>query len=666
VTDVLSTASEADPGAVPRRVVQRVVLPANQDIDLVPLYIDPHVAGKKPDSKKKKQQKKKPVVVRSVSGAQVHPDDILSRRSVRVRAGERLSFGSYFNAFPASYWRRWTDVETVRLTVRTEGQGSLIIYRSNGRGSRQRVDAFRITETDTTELDLSLTTFGDGGWYWFDLVAGADGLTLLAADWSVQDASPRQGTITIGITTFNRPDYCLQLLDDVATSEEILSTIDQVIVVDQGTRTVAQEEGFEQVEQRLGGRLTVIYQPNLGGSGGFARSMYEAAGRGLSTYLVLLDDDITLEAEGLPRLVAFADYCRTPTIVGGHMFDMYNKSVLHAFGEVVNMWRIQPALPHEDMELAHDFAESGLRSTDWLHRRADVDYNGWWMCLIPVEVIRAIGLSLPLFIKWDDVEYGLRARDAGYPTVTLPGAAVWHVSWGDKDDLVGWQSYFHERNRLIVALLYSPYERGGRLIRESSYMDVKHLISMQYYTEHGRLLALRDTLKGPVDLHPALGTKLGEIRSVADEYPDGRSSKRLWDFPQPKRIKPPRRGRESQQPASALLPAWTVLTLLRHTLKPPFPTTADHPQVAIPHQDNTWWRVSHLDSALVSNAEGTAVSWYQRDPATFRTMLREALALHGQLLANWVEIREQYRRALPALTSVEQWETTFGLGSQPR
>ena len=23
--------------------------------------------------------------------------------------GERLSFGTYFNAFPARYWRRWTD-----------------------------------------------------------------------------------------------------------------------------------------------------------------------------------------------------------------------------------------------------------------------------------------------------------------------------------------------------------------------------------------------------------------------------------------------------------------------------------------------------------------------------------------------------------------------------
>ena len=30
-----------------------------------------------------------------------------------------------------------------------------------------------------------------------------------------------------------------------------------------------------------------------------------------------------------------------------------------------------------------------LRQTPWLHRRVDVDYNGWWMCLIPRAVVRA-------------------------------------------------------------------------------------------------------------------------------------------------------------------------------------------------------------------------------------------------------------------------------------
>ena len=36
-----------------------------------------------------------------------------------------------------------------------------------------------------------------------------------------------------------------------------------------------------------------------------------------------------------------------------------------------------------------DFAARNLRSTRWLHRRVDVDFNGWFMCLIPRAGARA-------------------------------------------------------------------------------------------------------------------------------------------------------------------------------------------------------------------------------------------------------------------------------------
>ena len=72
------------------------------------------------------------------------------------------------------------------------------------------------------------------------------------------------------------------------------------------------------------------------------------------------------------------------------------------------------------MAMGHNLGHHNLRNTPWLHRRVDVDYNGWWMCLIPTTVIKEIGLSLPLFLKWDDAEYGLRAKAAGFATVSFP------------------------------------------------------------------------------------------------------------------------------------------------------------------------------------------------------------------------------------------------------
>ncbi len=64
--------------------------------------------------------------------------------------------------------------------------------------------------------------------------------------------------------------------------------------------------------------------------------MAETLDAGRSDYVLLLDDDVVVEPEGMLRAVTFADLARTPTIVGGHMFDLFDRSVLHAFGEA---WR---------------------------------------------------------------------------------------------------------------------------------------------------------------------------------------------------------------------------------------------------------------------------------------------------------------------------------------
>src|SRR5437773_1594425 len=142
----------------------------------------------------------------------------------------------------------------------------------------------------------------------------------------------------------------------------------------------------------------------------------------------------------------------------------------------------------------HDFGRRNLRNTPWLHRRADADYNGWWLCLIPRQVIAELGLALPVFIKWDDAEYGVRARDHGIPTVSMPGVAAWQAPWADKNDALDWQAYYHLRNRIVTALLHSPAGHGGALISESLQRQLQNLLSMQYSTVALRLLAIEDVL----------------------------------------------------------------------------------------------------------------------------------------------------------------------------
>ena len=244
--------------------------------------------------------------------------------------------------------------------------------------------------------------------------------------------------------------------------------------------------------------------------------------------------------------------------------------------------------------------------------------------------------------------------------MSLPGAAVWHVSWTDKDDLVGWQAYFHERNRLIATLIHSPYPKGGRVLRESVQADVKHLVSMQYFTEHGRIEALKDVLKGPDDLHEILATKLPEInalRARVHRRPAEGRRRRL-----PGAEAGPRtdgRDRRSACPRKKDLVPWGIKTVVAAADQAPDPESAERPQGVLAHRDNRWFRLAHYDCVVVSNAEGTGVSWYQRDPKQLKSMLAEAARLHLQLFREWDELAEQYRDAVAEITLDGAWKKTF-------
>lgn len=650
MTAPVTEPAEVEAAEPQMRTLRTIVVPPSTELDIAPLYVEWGNAGAVPGD-----DDSAPTVVRSEES---HSDDFIDESSTKVRSGVSLSFGTYFNAFPASYWQRWTTLTSVRLHAELSGSGSLIVYRSNARGNPQRVSSHDVDGETTLDIDLPLNTFGDGGWYWFDLIGGRGSLTLRRAEWQGEDNGKPQAKVTLQITTMNKPDYCIRNLALLGASPSALDAVSEVLIVDQGTKKVQDEPDFEEVAATLQGKLRIINQANLGGSGGFTRGMYEAV-QSEHDYVLLMDDDILLEPVSIPRLVTFAEYCKTPTLVGGHMFDLYNRTTLHTFGEVVNPWTFQPDQPLPDQRLGHDFRWSNLRATPWLHRRVDADYNGWWMTLIPTKVIREIGMSLPVFIKWDDAEYGLRAKQAGYHTVTMPGAAVWHVSWVDKDDLVGWQAYFHIRNRIIAALLHSPYARGGKLLTQSNQSDLKHLFSMQYYTEEGRIKALEDVLAGPDQLHEIQPLRIQEIRAMAKNYPDGQTKPEVDAYPAPKATKPPRRGRPPQPPKPAMLPLWALKTLTKQLVVPVKDAATENPEAHVAHVENKWWRMSQYDSALVTNAEGTGVSWYKRDPKKLREFLPRSVALHARLLAEWPKLREQYQKALPEITSVEAWEKTF-------
>jgi galactofuranosylgalactofuranosylrhamnosyl-N-acetylglucosaminyl-diphospho-decaprenol beta-1,5/1,6-galactofuranosyltransferase len=381
--------------------------------------------------------------------------------------------------------------------------------------------------------------------------------------------------------------------------------------------------------------------------------MDETLRAGRSDYVLILDDDIRPEPEGILRAATFADLAGKPTIVGGHMFSMYDPSVLHAFAEVVSArkwwWAAAP-----NTRSRHDFGRRNLRNTPWLHRRADADYNGWWMCLIPTRVIREIGLALPVFIKWDDAEYALRARKSGYPTVSMPGVAAWHVPWQDKNDAQDWQAYYHLRNRVITALLHSPFGHGGLLVSESAERQLQNLLSMQYSTAALRLLAIEDVLSGPGHLHASLPTKTAQLRELRLKFTDAQAAAHVESFP-PARRKPS----EYEPPTNKIGLLIRLVAGLAHQFRPVRKGARNRPQVILPFVDSPWYVLSRLDSALVSAPDGASTAWYRRDPKLLRSLGWRSMILHLRLQRRWPRLAAQYRAAAAGFTSPEQWRQTF-------
>ncbi len=580
------------------------------------------------------------------------------RASLTVLAGRHASLCTFFNAFPAGYWRRWTSVDTVRFSARVRGRGTIMLFRSSGRGLFEpagTIDVHTPTRATTVHADLAMTGLMDGGFFWFDAKAGdSDDLTIEDAAWSVpvEARCGGDGTLSIAITTFNRAPYCLNQLRAIAADANVRGRLDTIYCTDQGTDLVRDEPGFATVAKDLGSQLTYLRQRNMGGSGGFARGMYETVKAGKSDYTLLLDDDAISEPESIMRAVQFADYCTRPTIVGGGMFHLDNRTMLYTLGERYNRasYWTQPAA---GLEYNHDFATQPLRDSPKLHRRADSDFNGWWMCLIPIQIMREIGLAQPLFIKFDDVDYGLRAEDHGYHTVCLPGVAVWHQAWHAKDPSRTWEGYYLYRNHWICSLLHCT-KPSWHFLYGMLFDDAKAGVELVYSAMHLHHLALRDIMRGPDYIADTLATKLGDVRKAREGFPDSATTRNRDDFPTPKaeyiaNMKP--------RPSMIDVRLQAMKTIAKAFVSRGNGMRDTQPDLLIPSRDASWPAYASVNSAVVTSPDGDSVAWLRRDSKLYRQQTMRGLFLAKELLKRWESLAKEYQNS--DMASFEAWAKVF-------
>nr|WP_249358998.1 glycosyltransferase [Nocardia cyriacigeorgica] len=565
------------------------------------------------------------------------------RQTLRLEKGALAHTNTYFGRFAASYWQRWTTVTAVEATMTLEvaNKARVRLVASDIAGHRRIIASADVEASGPLTLSAPLDQYVDGGALWLEFDAVGAELGISELTWTTA-APERVRPVAIAICTFNRAEDCAHTVAALASDPVVLSAIDAVYVVDQGTDLVQDRPLFQQTLPVFGDKLRYIRQPNLGGAGGFTRGLYEVSGANEHADVILMDDDILCEPETVLRLNAFANLTVEPTLVGAQMLFLLNPDYLNVGAEEV----------HLDKLMHGQKVPKALRNTSMLkknqERRVDAGYNAWWTCLIPAEVVKKIGLPIPIFFQWDDVEYGVRAREHGFVTVTLPNAAVWHADfyWKDFDD---WARYFSTRNSLIVCAMHTDLD-GKAITRQLFRNLAEHLVAMQYGLAHTTLQGIEDFLRGPQVLRDGGIEALAKARTSRGEYAETMKHPAAT---------PPVPSADIQIRRAGGEPSRLLAVLVKRAITQ-WTGRTQHGIVGVTREDAHWWHVSLFDHVVVTDASQSGVRVRRRDKATARKLLLRTIRVLRRLRRELPALQQQYRAAMPELTSRENWERLYG------
>lgn len=573
------------------------------------------------------------------------------RTRIELAASTLVTTNTYWGRFHATYWQRWTAVTEIEAEAVVSGHGRVRLMASDANKVSRIVAAQEVDGDHEVRLVGGVDRFVDGGGMWLEITTEIGTMIVSDVRWSVvtSRAVPRTDVV---ICTYNRVEDCLNTLQAMVDDPEALRTVGIVQVVDQGSDPLEARPRFADVSAALGAQLRYVRQPNLGGAGGFTRGLFDATAGGPAGHsdVLLMDDDVLLEPEILVRLTAFAANTQHPTIVGGQMLNLLHPAHLHisaeyADPELLLVGQPVPGALKESYLLGHD--SRGLPTVQDL--RVDTEYNGWWSCLIPAEIVRAIGYPLPLFFQWDDIEFGYRARAHGFPTVALPGAGVWHADFGWKD-WDEWHRYFNMRNGLITAALHSEFS-VRRITRRLGMLFAQYLVAMQYGLAATLLQAVEDFMVGPAILDDGSATAAAAIRAIRSEFPETvmhPMSDAKDDF------------RELQVVRAPNPPSRERLTWLKRAAYH-LTDRSVHRTGYVPAGDAHWWHVSTFERAVVTDMSEQGFRVRTRDRARAMELARRGGRVFRRFVSDGPAAAQQYRDRMSTLTSRANWARLYGI-----
>lgn len=347
-----------------------------------------------------------------------------------LKGGDTLSFDTYFNSFSYTKYRDFTKAKGVTFSCKFKGKASIALCYFDG---SEHIIAKSEAE-DLAELHADFAQLSKTGFLYPKIQALSECVFIEGGYYS--DCKSSEIKVSIAMCTYKREKFVLKNIELLRSCK--FSFIDRVFVVDNGKTldSAALSDNF----------VKILPNKNYGGSGGFTRGMIEAFDEHCS-HVILMDDDVEFYAETLERITLFISILKPECKDSCFSAAM----LLLSEKEPYIQWEMGGNWTGRQIESCKHNADIRQKSVllDNLDN-SNVKYGAWWCFCMPLSLTDN-GLSLPFFIKLDDVEYGLR-NCTDKAVITMNGAAVFHESFENKMNFV--MDYYTIRNELTVSALH--------------------------------------------------------------------------------------------------------------------------------------------------------------------------------------------------------------------
>lgn len=252
-------------------------------------------------------------------------------------------------------------------------------------------------------------------------------------------------TVAVVVVTYNRGGLLLRMLGGLAASEH---RPDAVIVIDNAST--------DHTAGVLAGRtdlpLQVVHNAdNTGGAGGFHLGVQMAYEQGFDR-IWLMDDDVVPAPDCLEVLLRYDEPCLM-SVRENLQGQLVEKAAVEF--DLHRPWSIRPK---------RDSVETAYASRAAMPERVELAVVAFEGFLVQRRVVDTIGLPDPgYFIFYDDVDYALRARQAGFRIWGIRDARlVRQLEFDQQHALDSWKGYYMYRNLFVVHRRYgrNPLVRG--------------------------------------------------------------------------------------------------------------------------------------------------------------------------------------------------------------